>query len=159
MITFKQFIENTKTNIFPKMGELPIPEGTIRLYHQTDEENVRSIKEKGLIKSFAKGHLFNEPALIWASREPFYGKQNGLATIEFFVPEEEFDPPYFVRSKVVPPAQILAIHEPWQSYAEDLISNYPEINQKEIDYWIDLGGNYKKGAEFYVDYMKSKGKF
>ena len=158
MKTFKQFLENTKNSIFPKMGELPIPEGTIRLYHQTNEENVRSIKEKGLIKSLSKGHSYNEPSLIWATRKPFYGRQEGLATIEFFVPEEEFRSPTHVLSEVIPPAQILAIHEHWQDYAEDLISNYPEINQKEIDYWLDLGGNYKKAAEFYIEYMKSKGK-
>ena len=158
MKTFKQFLENTKNNIFPKMGDLPIPEGTIRLYHQTDEENVQSIKEKGLLKSFSKGRLYNEPSFIWATEKPFYGRQEGLATIEFFVPEEEFRSPTHILSEVVPPAQILAIHEHWHDYAEELVSSYPEINQKEIDYWLDLGGNYKKAAEFYIDYMKSKGK-
>ena len=156
MITFKQFLENTENlELPPEMGTAPIPDGCVRLYHQTNPENVPSIKQNGIIKSLSTGKSHNEPSVIWAARKPFYSLKSDLATIELFIPEEQFSPPSYVRVDVVPPEQIIGIHERWNDLARHLIKDYPEPNQSKIDFWMSIDDNYQKATQFYVNYMKS----
>lgn len=156
MITFKQFLENTENlELPPEMGTAPIPDGCVRLYHQTDKKNIPSIKENGILTSMSRGKQNAEPSVIWADIEPYYGIESKRPTIEFYIPEEEFSPPYYVMSDKIPPEQIIAIHETWHETARHLIKDYKEINQELIDFWMSIDDDHKKATQFYVNYMKS----
>lgn len=153
---FKLFLESQEDlNLPPERGTAPIPEGCVRLYHQTDKKNIPSIKENGILTSMSRGKQNAEPSVIWADIEPYYGIESKRPTIEFYIPEEEFSPPYYVMSDKIPPEQIIAIHETWHETARYLIKDYKEINQELIDFWMSIDDDHKKAVQFYLNYMKS----
>lgn len=171
MTTFKQFIEarsilppGTISNKFlenresqtipPPAGTVPIPEGHVRLYHQTDAKNVESIRKNGLLKSFSKGLALREPIVIWASRDFYYGKQyeSERATVEFHVPENQFSPPYHVYGDKVDPKQIIAIHEEWHNIAKGLIEDFPEgIPHDDILFLSSIDDDHRKAIQYYLN--------
>jgi hypothetical protein len=161
MKTFSQWInesiqlsENTRNEIPPEMGTTPIRSGYIRLYHQTDLKNVDNIRKEGLLKAKSKGEQLKEPKVIWATKEPFHGKNTDLATVEFSIPEEYYRSPSYVTMDKVPPENIIDIHLPWHNLARDLIKEYPEPNLDEINDWMTINDDYKKAALAYVKHMK-----
>jgi hypothetical protein len=94
----------------PEPGTAPIPEGHVRLYHQTHPKHVESIRKNGILLSHARG--IEGPKAIYADEQGFYGKPSEHTTVEFHVPKEQFSKP-FVRSDAVKPESIVGIHEPW----------------------------------------------
>jgi hypothetical protein len=155
----------------PKMGESPIPEGTIRCYHNTWGRHIPGIRENGLLESHAKGDggmgAGNEPSAgVWAATGHPAGddKMQGphvdsdRHTVEFWAhPDqistraehhwnnkpEEWGKGYHhvIMNGDVPPHQITAIHEPWHSAARYMAQS--EDPEKEYG-WIRDNDN----AEF-----------
>ena len=109
-----------------KVGTTPIPDGHVRLYHQTPLENAESIRTHGIIHDKMKG--IEGPRRIYVWRTPFYGESQSHATVELHVPEELFDPPQFLKISDVPPEYIVAVHEPWHDRARYLISEFPTVD-------------------------------
>ena len=107
----------------PAPGTAPIPDGDVRLYHQTSEANLGSIKHNGIQLRHARG--FEGPKAIYADERGFYGKPGDLATVEFHVPRERWDRPFVVGD--VAPEEIIAVHRPWHRSAR-----YIERNPKLI---------------------------
>jgi hypothetical protein len=128
-------------------GSSVILPGTIRLYHQTDEETLKQIEKHGLLYQFAKG--IEGPVGIYASPTPFYGKASDIPTLEFYVPIKWWDPPLVTHD--VPPVYFIAAHYPWHKHAryfekEELIQN---VLDGEFD---NLAGDYVEA----VNYIKQK---
>jgi phage-related protein (TIGR01555 family) len=111
-------------NLPPAPGTADIPEGHIRLYHQTDEKNLGAIKHQGIQMSKAMGT--EGPKGIYADPKGFYGAPATTPTVEFHVPKAQYDGP-FVRAQSVDPAQILAVHHPWHAIARSLEGNQGAI--------------------------------
>jgi hypothetical protein len=109
----------------PEPGSQPVPEGHVRLYHQTGEENLPEIGRQGLQLSKAKG--VEGPKAIYASETGFYGGPTKRPTVEFHVPKEQWDDP-FVKANSVPPENIIGLHEPWHAHARYAEEN-PEVIQ------------------------------
>ncbi len=97
----------------PKPGTVSIPSGHVRLFHQTGEKNLNSIRHHGIQLSRAKG--WEGPKAIYADPEGFYGSPERRATMEFHVPKERWAPP-FVRGDLTPD-EIIAVHRPWHAHA------------------------------------------
>jgi len=114
----------------PEPDTTPIPEGHVRLYHQTSKENLGSIKRNGLQLSRARG--IEGPRGIYADEQGFYGAPGGqMPTVEFSVPKERWDRPFVrVDSMLdqgrVAPENIIAVHYPWHAHAR-YAENDPEI--------------------------------
>lgn len=104
----------------PEPGTAPIPEGHVRLYHQTQPEHIESIRKDGIQRSRAKG--IEGPKAIYADEKGFYGNPADHTTVEFHVPMAQFRKP-FVHAESVAPASIVAIHEPWHGHARYLHEN------------------------------------
>ncbi len=113
----------------PAPGTAPIPEGHVRLYHQTAEENLAGIWKNGIKLDSARG--IEGPKAIYADEKGFYGKPGQVPTVEFSVPKERWDAP-FVRADsvldkgMVAPENIIGIHYPWQEHAR-YAESHPEV--------------------------------
>lgn len=132
-----------------KPGTVPIPEGHVRLYHQTGEDNVASILKEGLTYSHAKG--IEGPKAIYASETGFYGKPGKVPTIEFHVPKDQWEAGTFVTHDV-PPENIIAVHLPWHSQVRYLEDNPASKAQALAGEYDTLTGDYAKA----VTYIKQK---
>jgi hypothetical protein len=121
----------------PAPGTAPIPEGSVRLYHQTSEENVESIQREGLTHAKAKG--IEGPRAVYAGEEGFYfkpGMENqGKATVEFHVPKDKWSAPNIVLQDV-PPENIVAVHLRWHEQARYFEDN-PEALQEALSGDLD----------------------
>jgi hypothetical protein len=82
----------------PDPGTAPVPEGHVRLWHYTPLENVPSIREHGLQRSYARGdagdHDLSDPSAgVWAStKRPddiLNNHSGGAAVVEFHAHPEE----------------------------------------------------------------------
>lgn len=132
----------------PEPGTTPIPAGTVRLYHQTSEEALRSIAKHGLQLAHARG--IEGPRAIYASERGFYGKPDSRPTLEFYVDENKWDDPFVLQD--VMPEQMLALHLPWHRKAR-YIETHPNVKEQVLaGEHDDLTGDYKLA----VDYIKSK---
>ena len=98
----------------PLPGTAPIPEGHVRLFHQTQAAHLEGIRSEGIHIRHARG--IEGPKAIYADEGGFYGKPGDVPTVEFHVPKEHWSRP-FVRTPHVTPDQIVAIHEPWHRTA------------------------------------------
>jgi len=166
----------------PPPGETPIPEGTVRLFHYTDPNNIDAIRQNGLLANYARGDDGSgqgASAGIWASATP---PSNSKAFVEFYAyPEEisnraqywmrgddplkwfaETQPHSLIMNGSVPSNHIVAIHEPWHSHVrymlepgtwEDMVEMNPEFWNPE--YAAKLGGA-EEQALLYVQKLKSK---
>jgi DNA topoisomerase IB len=106
-------------NIPAEPGSTPIKPGYVRLYHQTSEENLKSILRSGLDIEHAKG--IEGPRAVYASESGFYGKPDSRPTIEFQVPKEKWSDPFVLQD--VAPADIIAGHLPWHHQARYMEAN------------------------------------
>lgn len=152
----------------PDPGSVAVPNGHVRLYHQTDENKADSIRKNGIQRSYSTGNSLKEPVVIWATENPYYGDvyKPGVATVEFFVPVCDnsmkfpcFMSPTYVAGEVVPPESILAIHEYWHSIARQLISDYSELDHKTVELmnlFKDIDEDHKKAVEYYLSRMSLK---
>jgi hypothetical protein len=115
---------DTAYDIPNEPGSTPIKEGYIRLYHQTEEDNLRKIEKEGLLLKHAKG--IEGPRAIYAGESPFYGKSDSRPTLEFQVPKKYWDSPFVLRD--VTPEDIIAAHYPWHRHARYLEDEEGIIN-------------------------------
>lgn len=97
-------------------GTAPLREGHVRLYHQTDGDNLREIEKNGLLLEKAKG--IEGPRAIYAGETPFYGAVDSRPTLEFQVPKDKWDAPFVLRD--VLPDDMIGAHYPWQRHARYL---------------------------------------
>jgi len=97
-------------------GSTPIKEGHVRLYHQTDGDNLREIEKHGLLLKHAKG--IEGPRAIYAGETPFYGDATKKPTLEFQVPKKDWDAPFVLRD--VHPQDFISAHYPWHRHARYL---------------------------------------
>ena len=128
-------------------GTTPIKEGHVRLYHQTDGDNLQEIEKHGLLLKHAKG--IEGPRAIYAGETPFYGKATHTPTLEFQVPKDQWQPPFVLRD--VKPEDFIAAHYPWHRHARYLEKNNMVANV--------LSGKYDKVGEDEtkaVNYLKRK---
>jgi hypothetical protein len=131
MISFKNFLNESNSyehDLPPAPGTQPIPDGHIRLYHQTSAENLNSIAKHGIRLSDAKG--YEGPKAIYADPNGFYGKPGNRETVEFHVPKEKFYGT-IVDMEHVPTKNIIAIHRPWHQKARYML-NKPDLKNKII---------------------------
>jgi len=138
-------LENINNSKIPnEPGTEPIPPGTVRLYHQTGEDELRSIVQTGLNISHARG--IEGPRAIYASETGFYGKPGTRPTIEFYVDQDKWDDPFVLQD--VPPDQIIAGHLPWHTKAR-YIETHPKVMQAVLagDH-DDLTGDYAPAVAY-----------
>ena len=134
-------------------GTSPIPEGHVRLYHQTSEENIPSILKSGLTLSRARG--IEGPKAIYADEQGFYGKPGDAPTVEFSVPKERWKPPFVMGD--VNPSDIIAHHVPWHRQARYIL-NHPGILKEVMSgQHDDLTGDYKKAVDHIKRVHKASG--
>lgn len=107
----------------PKPGTAPIPEGHVRLYHQTSEQNLAKIAKEGIKFEHARG--IEGPKAIYADPQGFYGKPDRTPTVEFHVAAARFQSP-FVTGADVTPGEIVGIHYPWHQHAH-YIEEHPDV--------------------------------
>lgn len=123
-----------ETHTVPGLGSLPnppgttpIPPGTVRLYHQTSEDALKSIVRSGLTLKHARG--IEGPYGIYASKTGFYGAPGTRPTLEFWVNETKFQDPFVLED--VPVEQMIAAHLPWHLKAR-YIETHPKIKQEVL---------------------------
>ena len=123
MRQFISLVEAMNWTLPPAPGTTPIPDGHVRLYHQTRENNLGAIRRNGIQLSHALG--IEGPRAIYADPEGFYGKPTDKPTVEFHVPAERWKPPH-VKGNAVAPNEIIAIHRPWHDLAR-YMEREPEL--------------------------------
>ncbi len=141
MLSFKEFIkESVDLKLPPEPGTAPVPEGHVRLYHQTGEHNLPSIEKEGIKLSSAKG--IEGPKGIWAS-EPkdgkgFYGHPKDEPTVEFSVPEEEWKKSHPSLQRDIQPHEIIGIHYPWHDAVRYMHKNnmIDRVKKGEYDHLL-----------------------
>jgi hypothetical protein len=128
-------------------GSTPIKEGHVRLYHQTDGDNLREIEKHGLLLKHAKG--IEGPRAIYAGETPFYGDATKKPTLEFQVPKKDWDAPFVLRD--VHPQDFISAHYPWHRHARYLEdeSGIKNVLSGKFD---NLKGDEGKA----VEYIKNK---
>lgn len=117
MKTYKQYLEEMKKprwEVPAEPGSIPTPEGKVKLYHQTGEKNLNSIRKQGIKLSHAKG--YEGPKAIYASppdskNRGFYGPAHHTPTAEFHVDKDEYKAPFVHRDEV--PAKDIIAHKEW----------------------------------------------
>jgi hypothetical protein len=113
-------------------GSTPTPEGKVKLYHQTGEKSLNSIRRTGIQLSKARG--IEGPKAIYAAppdskNHGFYGDATHIPTAEFHVDKSDWDKP-FVRKDSVPPEDITA-HKEWHASVRYIDSD-PQA-RKEVE--------------------------
>ncbi len=128
----------------PEPGTAPIPPGTVRLYHQTSEEALRSILQHGLLLTHARG--IEGPYGIYASEWGFYGPPGSKPTLEFYVNQNKWHDPFVLED--VMPDQMIAVHLPWHKQARR-IESAPKLLQSVLSGKFDhLTGRDKQAVEY-----------
>jgi len=123
---------NASDEVPPEPGLSPIPEGHVRLFHQTGPKHVESIRQNGLTMEHARAT--GGPVGVWASHGTRFYPGQDHATVEFHVPYKELQDtaggqsPHrhqpqedweqsnhhtLVIPRSIKPHEITAIHEPW----------------------------------------------
>jgi len=148
-VTFSKKPRFSLRSVPPEPGTEPIPQGMVRLYHQTDGQSLDKIAKEGLSIKYAKG--IEGPKAIYAGEQPFYGAADSRPTLEFFVPKAQWDAPFVLED--VKPEQIIAAHYPWHKTARYLESE-PQSMQSALDgQYDDLKDPDTSKA---VEYIKEK---
>ena len=140
---------NETVNLIPAPpGSTPVKSGFVRLYHQTDEDCLRSIEHNGLLLKHARG--IEGPYGIYAGETPFYGKADSRPTLEFQVPKDKWYNPFVLMD--VTPEYFIALHYPWHARARYIEDN-PKVLQNALSgKYDDLTGDYATA----VEYVKAK---
>lgn len=128
-------------------GTQEIPDGYVRLYHQTDTESLDNIAKEGLSIKYAKG--IEGPRAIYAGETPFYGPVETRPTLEFIVPKEQWDAPFVLQD--VRPDQIIAAHYPWHRRVRYLEDNQDAMQKALAGEFDDLDGDYKLAVQYVKD--------
>jgi 8-oxo-dGTP pyrophosphatase MutT (NUDIX family)/GNAT superfamily N-acetyltransferase len=136
MAALRAFVAvNSSDEVPPPMGESPIPEDHVRLFHQTSVKQAESVRQHGLTMEHARD--ISGPRGVWASHGTrFYGEGDEHATVEFHVPYDELrdtaggQSPHrgqpqedweksthhtLIIPRSIQPHEISAIHLPWHN--------------------------------------------
>lgn len=147
---------------FPIRGEIAIPEGYTRMYHQTNPDNVESIEQNGLLLNRSRGKSVGDPIGVWATTDPegFYGKQGDLATVEFKIPTKEYETLHggSLIQHDISPEDIIAIHEPWKDSVNFMARSPETINDVkagEYDTLVndDRSNKYNKAIQYIKEHL------
>ena len=129
----------------PPPGTTPIPDGYVRLYHQTTEENLASIIKHGLNIEHARG--IEGPRAVYASKTGFYGDPESRPTLEFMVPTDKFDDPFVLQD--VPPDLMIAAHLPWHARARYILDDPKALARTLAGGYDDLTNpEYQKAVQY-----------
>ena len=134
-------------------ASLPIKDGNVRLYHQTDKDNFDNIKGDGSIKlNRSTGKEFSEPTAIWgkvvnAGDNGFYGSPKERYTIEYQIPRNEVDAGRVSRD--VESDEILAYHDPTLFKVKEYVldDDYLKSISDNPEHFLEYG-KYQNGAEY-----------
>ena len=129
-------------------SSLPIKDGNVRLFHQTNKENFENIKKDGSIKiNKSTGVENNEPTAIWGSEKGFYGSPKEQYTIEYQVPRNEVDVGTINRD--IRPDEIIAYHDPTLFHIKNLVfdDDYLKTIAENPDFYLDFS-DYGEGSEY-----------
>jgi len=141
-------IAQSKIEVPPEMGTIPIPSGNVRLFHYT-RGNIDDIKNNGLSLSHAQGSKYGEPDMIWGSTDlnEYKNMADYKNIVEYSVPAQDIDFPSKIREDLnewnkrshhvgifrdIKPNEILAIHEPWHHHYRYIEKN-KELLQEVIN--------------------------
>jgi 8-oxo-dGTP pyrophosphatase MutT (NUDIX family)/GNAT superfamily N-acetyltransferase len=151
---------NSSDEVPPEAGTAPIPEGHIRLFHQTSEKNAESVREHGISMKHARD--VSGPRGVWCSHGTrFYGDRQEGATVEFHVPYKELQDtaggqsPHrhqpqedyersthhtLILPRTIEPHEISAIHLPWHDryryFKNEGVTD--EVKKGEYDHVNDI---------------------
>lgn len=119
------------------MGGVPVPKGSMRLFHYTTDDVIDDISKRGLLQEYGRGDggegFGNEPSAgIWASTRPpdLYSNDDHKRVVEFHATPDQIsnraDYPsdgdwekfgegskHVLMNADVSPDQFVGIHEPW----------------------------------------------
>jgi len=154
----------------PEPGTAQVPEGTLRVYHYTDD--LDAVLKEGLMRSKAKGHTYGEPDLVWASAQQpgkhkdyveFYVYPNELGiggehrqdkfTVEQVKQRESYGSDVTLLGDM-PASRIISHHRSWHDSARYLESDPEQIKSAlsgEYDRMLDWPG---EGPA--IQYIKQK---
>jgi hypothetical protein len=108
-------------------GTVALKEGYVRVYHQTNKENLESIRSGGL--RVDKTRPSSESRGVSVSETPFYGDNPNLVTIELQVPKSQWDKANGSALQTdVPASSIIAVHEPWHERVRYIEKNKDVIS-------------------------------
>jgi hypothetical protein len=145
-------------------GETPIPADHVRLYHyissykggqkpESEEQMAENIKNGGIDISKARGHIYGEPDVVWASTRP-PGKHKVFAEFDIHKddprwgigkPRTPGDVDWLNKGDVhvtfggsIEPHEIKAVHLPWHGTYRYLQSHnmFPEVLAGDYDYLL-----------------------
>lgn len=136
-----------KMDLPAEPGTQSIPDGYVRLYHQTDTESLSSIAKEGLSIQYAKG--IEGPRAIYAGETPFYGPVETRPTLEFIVPKDQWEAPFVLQD--VQPNQIIAAHYPWHRRVRYLEDNPASMQKALAGEFDDLDGDYRLAVQYVKD--------
>lgn len=135
-------------------GTTPVPDGFVRLYHQTEKDAAEAIGREGLLHSKAKG--IEGPRSIYADEKGFYGSPTDRPTVEFFAKKDKWDAPFVLED--IPPNQILGVHLPWHERARYMLDkdNKQTLDSALSGQFDNLDGDYAEAVK-YVKGLFKKG--
>lgn len=110
-------------------GSLPIPEGTVRRFHVT-RASAGTIRREGLRMAAAKGIEGPRAIYGWSTHTDalnYGGRQQPV--VEYYITKAEADYHPVAVLRDIPPAHIVAVHEPWHDmYRRAVQDGYePEV--------------------------------
>ena len=132
------------TTLPSEPGTEPIKPGYVRLYHQTTEDNLKSIMRNGITIAHAQG--IEGPRAIYASETGFYGAPGTRPTVEFQIPKNMWDSPFVLTD--VSPDMIIAGHLPWHRRAQYILDHPNTMREVLAGQHDDLTGDYAPAVAF-----------
>jgi GNAT superfamily N-acetyltransferase len=142
----------------PALGTAPLPDGMVRMYHQTDPDNIPSIEKHGLL--WDKGTGVEGPKGVWVADKPFYGLTRNLATIEVAIPKADREIMGHIASiGDIPTSRILTINMEWHDKVREFVgSNYERsLWAGEYDQLLDDPNLAKDTGVIALRYMRDNG--
>jgi hypothetical protein len=139
-------------DIAPAPGTIPVRPGNVRLFHITPIENLEAIRREGLTMAAARGEeKYAQANMIWATAGKTDDRADDSSSqhviVEFQASPDDLDVGHGAspddlenrRADVtllhdVSPADILAIHEPWQAAYRYLSDYVDEVKAGEFDH-------------------------
>lgn len=133
-------------------GKSVLPDGMVRLYHQSTPDAIESISRDGLRLSKAKG--IEGPKAIYADEKGFYGKPDDVPTVEFMVPKDQWQQPFVLKD--VPHNQIIGTHLPWHRQVRYLLdpANKASLDAALAGKLDKRDGDTAKAVEYVKEVMK-----
>jgi hypothetical protein len=105
----------------PKPGTIEIPEGMVRRFHYTSEDELLDkIAEEGIRVDKSQSWKYGDPKAVWSNSKIV---NENKPTVEYFE-----DPKHIIHDqyqfKDVSPDQIIALHRSWHPYLHCALENF-----------------------------------